>query len=158
MTKRRRAKRRAAASRPTARRKRKKAVRRTRRTADYGSSAWTIRFRTERELRERLDALLALFDDEAAAVGLETTAEGESCLSLIQAVQIVARALAPKAFVPTEKLGDTYLTAQERELFRNRAVRGVTSAGCTISDGDVPSGEGTTHSAVAGAIRDNAHA
>lgn len=72
-------------------------------------------------------------------------------------MQIVAQALAPKTFTPTEKLGETYLTAQERELFRARAVSGVTTAGCSIGEADVPAAEGTTHSAVVGAIRDNAH-
>lgn len=140
--------------------KRKKAARprSTKRTRDYGKSSWTIRFRTERELRERLEGLVALFEDRGSAdTQLELAGARDSCLSLIQSVQIVAQALSPKTFTPTEKLGDTYLTSQERELFRARAVRGVTSAGCDIDETAVPMGEATTHSAVVGAIRDGAH-
>ena len=88
---------------------------------------------------------------------LEAVSAADSCLSLIQSVQIVAKALSPKTFHPPEKLGDTYLTSQERELFKARVVRGVTGAGCQIGDTDVPAEEGTTHSAVVGAIRENAH-
>jgi hypothetical protein len=147
-----------AKARPRARRKAIKVTRRTRRPRDYGKSSWTIRFRTERELLERLEGLVALFEGTEATGGqLEGLAAGESCLSLIQSVQIVAQALAPKTFTPTEKLADTYLTSQERELFRARAVKGVSGAGCQISETDVPAEEGTTHSAVVGAIRDNAH-
>ncbi len=117
----------------------------------------TIRFKTEAELCERLAGLSALFGRPAAAGDLEVVAGVDSCLSLIQAVQIVAKALEPKTFNPPEKLGDTYLLSQERELFKARTVKGVVKDGCQIADAGVPAEEGTTHSAVVAAIRENAH-
>ena len=72
-------------------------------------------------------------------------------------MQIVAKALEPKTFNPPEKLGDTYLLSQERELFKARTVTGVVKGGCQIADTGVPAEEGTTHSAVVAAIRENAH-
>ena len=66
-------------------------------------------------------------------------------------------ALSPKNFLPGEKLGETYLTSQERELFKARVVRGVKTAGCQIADDDVPAEDATTHSAVVLALRQNAH-
>jgi len=119
--------------------------------------ALTIKFKTESELSEHLRGLSSLFRASEPS-GLETAGPAESCLSLIQALEIVIAALAPKAFTPTEKLGETYLTSQERELFRARAVRGVTGQGCQIGDTSVPAEETTTHSNVVNAIRDNAHA
>lgn len=89
---------------------------------------------------------------------LEAAGGLDSCLSLIPAARVVASALLPKNFLPTEKLGETYLTSQERELFKARVVRGVKAAGCQIADGDVPAEEATTHSAVVMALRQNAHA
>jgi hypothetical protein len=136
--------------------KRKAIRRRKRRPLEFAKSSLTIRFKTEDELRERLADLTMLFPVRHGA-SLETVTAAESCLSLIQSAQIVARALSPKIFSPPEKLGDTYLTTQERELFKARVVRGVTAAGCQIGDTDVPAEEGTTHSAVVGAIRENAH-
>jgi hypothetical protein len=136
----------------------KPARHRTQQPLNFAKSSLTIRFKTESELRERLEGLMMLFGAADAARGsLEAVAGVDSCLSLIQSVQIVAKALAPKTFTPTEKLGDTYLASQERELFKARVVKGVTGAGCRIDDTDVPAEEATTHSAVAGAIRENAH-
>jgi hypothetical protein len=124
---------------------------------DFAKSSLTIRFKTEHELRERLRGLMTLFGGDAAGGSMEAVAGVDSCLSLIQSVQIVAKALAPKTFTPIEKLGDTYLASQERELFKARVVKGVTGAGCQIGDADVPAEEATTHSAVVGAIREHAH-
>jgi anti-sigma factor RsiW len=131
---------------------------RARHPLTFARSSLTIQFRTEGELRERLAGLLALFGSPAPANDvLERVEAVESCLSLIESVGIVAAALSPKAFNPPEKLGDTYLLSQERELFRARVVSGVTAAGCRIRDTDVPAGEGTTHSAAVRAVRENAH-
>ena len=133
--------------------------RKTQRRRDFSKSAWTIRFKTEGELREQLESLLSLFERPRSRRGqFDELAAAESCLSLIQCVGIVAQALAPKAFIPTEKLGDTYLTSQERELFKARVVKGVAGAKCDITEADVPAGEGTTHSAVVNAVRKRAHA
>jgi hypothetical protein len=147
------------AARATMRKPTKRRRARTPPAVAFARSSLTIRFRTEDELRERLASLLALFGSQevARSNSLERVEASESCLSLIQSVRIVAAALAPKTFNPPEKLGDTYLTSQERELFRARVVKGVTGAGCRIRDTDVPAGEGTTHSAAVGAVRENAH-
>jgi hypothetical protein len=126
---------------------------------EFTKSSLTIRFKTESELSERLAELSTLFGGGGTERGaLEAVAGLDSCLSVIPAARVVANALSPKNFEPTETLGDTYLTSQERELFRARVVRGVNSAGCRIADADVPAEEGTTHSAVVMALRQNAHA
>lgn len=123
----------------------------------------TIEFANERELRNRLAALLEMLDRPAArgadaAAGLAAgAAAAESCLTLFEAVDVVDEALEPKDFVPSEKLGDTYLTSQERESFKARVVERVEARRCRIDAQDVPADEGTIHSAVAGAVRDNAH-
>ena len=147
---------------PSRTRTRKSAKRRRvrpRHPLTFARSSLTVRFRTEGELRDRLAGLLTLFESTGSARGdvLESVEAVESCLSLIESVGIVAAALSPKTFNPPEKLGDTYLMLQERELFRDRVVRGVTAAGCRIRDTDVPAGEGTTHSAAVRAVRENAH-
>jgi hypothetical protein len=152
------------AARPTfkrraSRRSSRPAKRRTHRPVEFAKSSLTIRFTTESELSDTLAALATLFD--LAATGgttLEAAGRLDSCLSVLPAARVVAHALSPKNFVPTEKLGDTYLTSQERELFRARVVRGVSREGCQIADADVPAGEATTHSAVVMALRQNAHA
>jgi hypothetical protein len=158
MTKKRKAVRRTKSRRAPSRRAAKPAKRRKRQHLEFARSSLTIRFKTESELRERLAGLMTLFDDAGSTTeSLEAAGAVDSCLSLIQSVQIVAKALAPRTFTPTEKLGDTYLASQERELFKARVVKGVTAAGCRIGDTNVPAEATTTHSAVAGAIRQNAH-
>jgi hypothetical protein len=132
---------------------------RRRQPVELAKTSLTIRFRSEFELQRSLEAMAALFGDGGAAAraGLEAVTAIDSCLTVIPAVQIVSRALSPKAFLPTEKLGETYLMSQEREAFKARVVNGVTGAGCQIDDTDVPADEGTTHSAVVLALRQNAH-
>lgn len=156
-TKKRKAVRRPAPRRAASRKPGKPKKRAQRQPLDFARASLTIRFKTESELRERLEGLLTLFGGaDAAGVQFEAAGAADSCLSLIQSVQIVAKALDPKTFNPTEKLGDTYLTSQERELFKARVVKGVTGAGCRIADSDVPAEEATTHSAVVGAVREKA--
>jgi hypothetical protein len=124
----------------------------------------TIEFANEGELRNHLAALLEMLDrpaNAAAAMAPERStaaaaAAVESCLTLFDAVDVVAEALEPKDFVPSEKLGTTYLTPQERESFQARVVERVEARRCRIDASDVPSDEGTLHSAVAGAVRDRA--
>jgi hypothetical protein len=153
------AKKRKAIRRPKSPRKSSKPVKgRKQQPLELAKSSLTIRFRTESELVERLAELTTLFSVGRAAGGTLEAAGGlDSCLSLIPAARVVASALSPKNFLPTEKLGETYLTSQERELFKARVVRGVKAAGCQIADGDVPAEESTTHSAVVMALRQNAH-
>jgi hypothetical protein len=153
-------KKRKATRRPKPSRKSSKPVKRSKQQPfELAKSSLTIRFRTEDELRERLAELTTLFGDGRAERGTLEAAGGlDSCLSLIPAARVVASALSPKIFLPTEKLGETYLTSQERELFKARVVRGVRAAGCQIADDDVPAEEATTHSAVVIALRQNAHA
>lgn len=139
--------------------KAKPVKRRKQQALEFAKSSVTIRFRTEDELRERLAELTAFFAGGHTERGTLEVAGGlDSCLSLIPAARVVASALSPKSFLPTEKLGETYLTSQERELFKARVVRGVSAVGCQISDDDVPAEEATTHSAVVLALRQNAHA
>ena len=157
MTKKRQAARRSTSSRTKARRPVKSAKRRKQQSFELTKSSLTIRFKTESELSERLAELATLFGGGVERGALEAVAGLDSCLSVIPASRVVATALSPKSFVPTEKLGETYLTSQERELFRARVVKGVKSAGCQIADTDVPAEEATTHSAVVVALRQNAH-
>jgi hypothetical protein len=120
----------------------------------------TIEFGSERELRNRLAALLEMLDTPAARgadAAAAAVAAAEGCLTLFEAVDVVDEALAPKDFVPSEKLGDTYLTSQEREAFKARVVERVEARRCRIDASDVPADEGTIHSTVAGAVRDHAH-
>ena len=136
----------------------KRSKRRKQQRVEFKTSSLTIRFKTESELSERLAELTTLFGAAATSPGtLEAVSGLDSCLSVIPAARIVANALSPKNFVPTEKLGDTYLTSQERELFKARVVRGVNREGCQIADDDIPAEEATTHSAVVMALRQNAH-
>jgi len=135
------------------------AKRRTQQALEFAKSSLTIRFKTESDLSERLAELTILFGAAGTGPGtLEAVGGLDSCLSVIPAARIVANALSPKDFMPTEKLGDTYLTSQERELFKARVVRGVNRNGCHIADDDVPAEEATTHSAVVMALRQHAHA
>jgi len=141
------------------RRSSRAATRRKRPSVEFAKSSLTIRFKTENELSQTLAGLTTLFDLTAAGGStLEAAGTLDSCLSVLPAARVVASALSPKDFVPTEKLGDTYLTSQERELFRARIVKAVSREGCQIADADVPAEEGTTHSAVVLALRRNAHA
>jgi hypothetical protein len=117
----------------------------------------TIQFGSEQELKNRLEALLSLFEFPGAVGRAAAPAAADSCLSLFPAIDVVSEALAPKNFLPSEKLGDTYLSSQERELFRARVVDRVESRGCKIDADQVPSDEGKTHGDVVSAVRENAH-
>ena len=159
MTKKRKAARRSTSRRVESRKPVKSAKRRKQQSFELTKSSLTIRFKTESELSERLAELSTLFGGGGAERGtLEAVVALDSCLSVIPATRVVAAALSPKTFVPTEKLGETYLMPQERELFKARVVKGVKGAGCQIADDDVPAEEGTTHSDVVMALRQNAHA
>ncbi len=158
MTKKRKVVRRPKSSRGQPRKPAKRVKRQQQHSLEFTKSSFTIRFRTESELRERLRELTTLFEGGGAERGtLEAVSGLDSCLSVIPAARVVANALLPKGFLPTEKLGETYLTSQERELFKARVVRGVKNAGCQIADDDVPAEETTTHSAVVLALRRHAH-
>lgn len=159
MTKKRKAAGRSTPRRAQSRKSARPVKRRKQPSVEFAKSSLTIRFKTESELSERLAELTTLFGATSTRGGtLEAVAGLDSCLSVIPAARVVANALAPKNFVPAEKLGDTYLTSQERELFRARVIEGVNREGCGIADADVPAEEGTTHSAVVMALRQNAHA
>lgn len=120
----------------------------------------TIAFDNEEELRDRLRELLALVEPPRE-VAVMTTADAvampaESCLTLFQAIDVVNRALHPQRLDPPEKLGETYLSSQERELFQARVVKEVGAQGCAIEAAHVPAGVDTTHANVITAVREKA--
>ncbi len=116
----------------------------------------TIAFTGEQDLRARLQALLAVLAPPAPAMARAAGLAADPCLDLFQSIQVVTDALHPKPFEPAEKLSDTYLTAEERELFQARVVDEVGERRCRIDADEVPAEGGTTHGNVVTAVREKA--
>lgn len=124
----------------------------------FQKTSVTIRFDNEQELRSRLRDLVALVEPPRQRTGmaLAAAAAAEPALTLFQAIEVVSEALDPHKLDPPEKLGETYLTSQERELFQARVVNEVGDRRCRIDAADVPAEEATTHGSVITAVREKA--